>query len=94
MKKRDVVSLIRYQAEHNEPVFKVAAYTVAKCFDEMGDHELAQFVMALVTAPNSFDPQSEFNDITDTTEDIKYLQKISTSEEQPLLLSQVITTTS
>ncbi len=38
MKKRDVVELIRYHAEHNETGFKVAAYTVAKCFDEMGDH--------------------------------------------------------
>lgn len=28
MKKRDVVELIRYHAEHNEPGFKVAAYTV------------------------------------------------------------------
>ena len=36
MKKRDVVELIRYHVEHNEPDFKVAAYTVAKCFDEMG----------------------------------------------------------
>lgn len=91
MKKRDVVELIRYHAEHNEPGFKVAAYTVAKCFDEMGDHELAHYVMALVTDPNFFVPQSVFNDITDTIEDIKYLQKISTSEEQPLLLPQVIT---
>lgn len=47
--------------------------------------------MALVTDPNSFVPQSVFNDITDTIEDIKYLQKISTSEEQTLLLPQVIT---
>lgn len=31
MKKRDVVELIRYHVEHNEPDFKVAAYTVAKC---------------------------------------------------------------
>lgn len=91
MKKRDVVELIRYHVEHNEPDFKVAAYTVAKCFDEMGDHELAHYVMALVTDPNSFVPQSGFNDITDTIEDIKYLQNISSSEEQPLLLPQVIT---
>lgn len=91
MKKRDVVELIRYHAEHNEPGFKVAAYTVAKCFDEIGDHELAHYLMALVTDPNSFVPQSVFNDLTDTIEDIKYLQKISTSEEQPLLLPQVIT---
>lgn len=91
MKKRDVVELIRYHAEHNEPGFKVAAYTVAKCFDEMENHELAHYVMALVTDPISFVPQSGFNDITDTIEDIKYLQKISTSVEQPPLLPQVIT---
>lgn len=47
--------------------------------------------MALVTDPISFVPQSGFNDITDTIEDIKYLQKISTSVEQPPLLPQVIT---
>lgn len=91
MKKRDVVELIRYHAEHNEPGFKVAAYTVAKCFDEMENHELAHYVMVLVIDPNSFVPQSGFNDITDTIEDIKYLQKISTSVEQPPLLPQVIT---
>lgn len=68
---KDVVELIRYHAEHNEPSFKVAAYTVAKCFDEMENHELAHYVMALVTDPISFVPQSEFNDITDTIEDIK-----------------------
>ena len=72
MKKRDVVALIRYHAEHNELGFKVAAYTVANCFEEMGDHELAHYVMSLVTDPNSFVPlfvpQSGSNDITDTIE--------------------------
>lgn len=95
MKKRDVVALIRYHAEHNELGFKVAAYTVANCFEEMGDHELAHYVMSLVTDPNSFVPQfvpqSGSNDITDTIENIKYIQKISTSEDQPILLPKVIT---
>ena len=49
MKKRDVLSLIRYHAEKNEAGFRNEAYKIAKDFDESGDYQLAEYIMALLS---------------------------------------------
>lgn len=57
MKKRDVLSLIRYHAEKNEAGFRNEAYKIAKDFDESGDYQLAEYIMALLSNANTFMPQ-------------------------------------
>ena len=41
MKKKNIISLIRYHAEKNEAGFRNEAYEIAKDFDEAGDYQLA-----------------------------------------------------
>jgi Cdc6-like AAA superfamily ATPase len=58
MKKRSVVNLIRYHAEHNDSAFRNEAYEIARDFDTSGDYQLAEYIMALMSDVNTFVPQS------------------------------------
>ena len=83
MKKRNILSLIRYHAEKNEAGFRNEAYEIAKDFDEAGDYELAEYIMSLLSNVNTFVPQMD---------DIKsaYFEKLDPKEGM-LLLPDVIT---
>ena len=59
MKKKNIVSLIKYHSEKNETGFRNEAYEIAKDFDANGDGELAEYIMHLLSDVNSFVPQSE-----------------------------------
>lgn len=62
MRKKNILNLIKYHAEKNEDGFRKEAYSIAKYFDSIGDSELAQYIMALLSGANTFIPQeSEFN---------------------------------
>ncbi|MBQ9022166.1 MAG: AAA family ATPase [Eggerthellaceae bacterium] len=82
MKKRSVLNLIKYHVENNNYAFKTEAIEIAKEFDEAGDFQLAEYIMALVSDTNAFVPQS-------SVEDSCFLQKVSYSEK-PLPLPLVI----
>lgn len=71
MKKRNVINLIRYHSEHNDPAFRTEAYEVARDFDASGDYQLAEYVMALLSDTNTFVPQSEGDSL-----DTDFLQKL------------------
>lgn len=58
MKKRNIINLIRYHTEQNEPGFISEAHEIAKIFDQMGDTELAEYVMSLISGYHFFVPQS------------------------------------
>lgn len=58
MKKRDVLNLIRYHAEHNDAAFRNEAYGIAKDFDRSGDVQLASYIIALLSDANTFTPQT------------------------------------
>lgn len=58
MKKINVLNLIKYYAEKNDNAFRSEAYDIARDFDKSGDHELAEYVMALLSDVNTFIPQS------------------------------------
>ena len=58
MKKRDVLNLIRYHAEHNDVAFRNEAYSIAKDFDRSGDVQLAAHIIALLSDANTFTPQA------------------------------------
>lgn len=57
MKKKNIINLIRYHAENNEAGFRNEAYEIAKEFDQIGDYQLAEYIMALLSDANTFIPQ-------------------------------------
>jgi AAA family ATPase len=61
MKKQNVLNLIRYHVERNEKSFKNEAIAIARYFDSIGDYQLAEYIMGLVSESNMYSPQnSEF----------------------------------
>ncbi|WP_343251396.1 ATP-binding protein [Mycoplasma amphoriforme] len=78
MKKGKVINLIKYYAENNDYGFRNEAYQIANEFDQTGDYQLAEYIMALLSSANTFVPQ--MNE-TDTT----FIRKIETNEESLLL---------
>lgn len=79
MKKKDIVSLIKYHVERNELGFRNEAYKIAKSFDTMGDNQIASYIMSLLSddantlVPQILETQSTF---------FEYIQP----KEDPLLL--------
>ena len=57
MKKKNIINLIRYHSEGNEAGFRSEAYEIAKEFDQLGDYQLAEYIMALLSNANTFVPQ-------------------------------------
>lgn len=57
MKKKSVINLIKYYSEENDAGFRSEAYEIAKDFDESGDYQLAEYIMALMSNANTFLPQ-------------------------------------
>ncbi len=78
MKKKDIVDLIRYHAEGNDNGFREHAYQIANEFDESGDYQLAEYIMALMSNANILCPQRY-------EKELQYLEKISV-ENVPLFL--------
>lgn len=57
MKKQNIINLIKYHTEHNESGFRDEAYNIAKRFDELGDYQLSEYIMSLLSNTNTFMPQ-------------------------------------
>lgn len=57
MKKKNIINLIKYHSEENDIGFRNEAYEIAKTFDANGDHQLAEYIMALMSDANTFVPQ-------------------------------------
>lgn len=62
MKKKSILNLIKYYSEENDAGFRTEAYEIARDFDEAGDHQLAEYVMALMSNANTFVPQMSENE--------------------------------
>lgn len=58
MRKKNILNLIKYHAEHNEAGFRDEAYNIARLFDQTGDPQLAEYIMALLSGANTFVPQN------------------------------------
>ena len=58
MHKKNILNLIKYYAEHNDAGFRNEAYIIAKLFDQAGDSQLAEYIMALLSGANTFVPQN------------------------------------
>lgn len=82
MKKKNILNLIRYHAEKNEAGFRSEAYEIAKEFDQLGDYQLAEYIMALLSNANTFVPQ-----VSDLSSN--YFEKVPASND-PLPLPEPI----
>lgn len=59
MKKQNILNLIKYHVEKNEKFFKNEAITIAKYFDSIGDYQLSEYIMGLLTDSNVYSAQNE-----------------------------------
>lgn len=57
MKKKNVINLIKYYTERNDVAFRDEAYEIAVAFNRANDHELGDYIMALLSDKNTFVPQ-------------------------------------
>ncbi|QBF34626.1 AAA family ATPase [Mycoplasmopsis phocirhinis] len=65
MKKANILNLIKYHSEKNDIAFRLEAMKIAKYFDSIGDYELSEYVISLVSstehlAPQVYDSKNEF----------------------------------
>ncbi len=58
MRKKNILNLIKYYTEHNDVGFRNEAYNIARLFDQSGDPQLAEYIMALLSGANTFVPQN------------------------------------
>lgn len=59
MKKKNVINLIKYHMEKNDVQFRNEAIKIARYFDSIGDHQLSEYIMSLLSSTNTFVPQGE-----------------------------------
>lgn len=57
IRKKNILNLIKYHAEKNNAGFRSEAYDIARYFDAIGDSQLAEYIMALLSDTNTFVPQ-------------------------------------
>ena len=84
MRKQNILNLIKYHVEKNENAFRNEAIEIAKRFDSMGDHQLAEYIMGLIAESNLYTPQA-----SDFESDL--LKTIETNNLSPLNLPVEIT---
>lgn len=83
MKKKNVISLIRYYAEKNDDGFRNEALEIAKEFDATGDSQLAEYIVSLLSNVNTFVPQMEDYNST-------FFEKIEPKEDMLLLPDSIM----
>ncbi len=79
MKKQNVLNLIKYHVERNENAFRNESINIARYFDSIGDDQLAEYVMSLISESNLYTPQS-------SDFESEFLKQIDSSEMEPLNL--------
>lgn len=72
MKKRNILNLIKYHVEKNDSAFRNESISIARYFDSIGDQDLAEYILGLLSELPQFSPQnvevnSEFLEQLDTT---------------------------
>lgn len=83
MRKKNILNLIKYHAEKNDAGFKKEAYDIARYFDSIGDSELAQYIMAMLSGTNTFVPQ-------DNEYSLPFFTKVNLATESTLPLPALI----
>ena len=85
MKKKNVISLIKYYTEKNDAAFRNEAYEIARDFDSSGDYQLSEYIMSLLSDVNTFVPQmtesvSPFFERMDVREDMLLMPDAITND--------------
>ncbi len=57
IKKKNIINLIKYHVENDDFQFRNEAVDIARAFDQSGDHQLAEYVMSLLSSASTFVPQ-------------------------------------
>lgn len=83
MKKQNVLNLIKSHVEKNEISFRDEAINIARYFDNIGDYELAEYIMGLVAGSNLYMPQ-------DSIFESKFLKSIELENLRGLSLPQEV----
>ena len=87
MKKKNIINLIKYHVEKKENEFKQEALIIAKYFDSIGDEQLAEYILGLISQIDTYVPQNvEFESDLLKNIDIRDLQSLNL----PLELSRDI----
>lgn len=82
MKRADIVRLIRAHCDQDNMEFNTVAHYIAQEFESMGEHELASYIMSLISQTRTFVPQ-------DFDETHLYLRPV-TIDNAPLPLPECI----
>ena len=79
MKKRNILNLIKYHVEKNETAFRNESISIARYFDSIGDQDLAEYILGLLSELPQFSPQNvEVNS--------EFLEQLDTTKLEPLHL--------
>ena len=79
MKKRNILNLIKYHVEKNDSAFRNESISIARYFDSIGDQDLAEYILGLLSELPQFSPQSiEVNS--------EYLEQLDTTKLEALHL--------
>lgn len=79
MKKRNILNLIKYHIEKNDSAFRNESISIARYFDSIGDQDLAEYILGLLSELPTFSPQTlEVNS--------EYLEQLDTTKLEPLHL--------
>ncbi len=83
LKKKDIIDLIRFHFENNDIQFRNTSINMARYFDSIGDSQLSQYIIGLISTTNNFVPQG-------TVFESKFLRKVDDEEPSPLPLPKSI----
>lgn len=79
MKKRNILNLIKYHVEKNDTAFRNESISIARYFDSIGDQDLAEYILGLLSELPTFSPQTlEVNN--------EFLEQLDTTKLEPLHL--------
>lgn len=78
-KKKNILNLIKYYSENNDAGFRAEAYDIARYFNSIGDTQLAEYIMAVLSGANTFTPQEHNGDMP-------YFVKVNVNSGGPLPL--------
>lgn len=84
MKKKNILNLIKYHVEKNDSAFRNESISIARYFDSIGDQDLAEYILGLLSELPQFSPQNvEVNS--------EFLEQLDTTKLEPLHLPIEIT---
>lgn len=74
MKKKNVLNLIKYHVERNDEAFKNEALEISQGFAKIGDNQISDYILTLISETNVLTPQ-------ELEIDLDYIKKIELSTE-------------